>query len=91
MDVRVDQRARDQPAAAVDRLAGLGRDVRLDRHDARALDGNVGRAHGLVLVRHESVLQNDVHTRLSPMWALGPRLASAGIFAQGARDRQPDA
>ena len=91
MDVRVDQRARNEAAAAVDGLAGLRRDPRLDRHDARALDGDVGRAHGLVLVRHESVLQNDVHTRLSPMWARGPRLTNAGIFAQGARDRQPRA
>ena len=91
MDVRVDQRARDEPAPAVDGLAGLRRDPRLDRHDALALDGDVGRAHGLVLVRDESVLQNDVHTRLSPMWARGPRLTSAGIFAQGTRNRQPGA
>ena len=64
MDVRVDQRARDEPARAIDRLAGLGRDPRLDGHDALALDGDVGRAHGLVLVRHQRILQNDVHTRL---------------------------
>ena len=53
--------------AAIDHVAGLGRDPRLDGHDALALDGDVGRAHGLVLVRHERVLQNDVHARLSPM------------------------
>ena len=54
-----------RPAQSID-LAGLGRDPRLDRHDARALDGDVGRAHGLVLVRDERVLQDDVHTRFSP-------------------------
>ena len=89
MDVRVDQRARDEPARAVDRLAGLGRDPRLDRHDALALDGDVGRTHGLVLVRHESVLQNDVHTRLPPLRTRGPRHpAFARIFAECARNCQ---
>ena len=91
MDVRVDQRARDEPAGAVDRLTGLGRDPRLDGHDALALDGDVGRAHGLVLVRHQRILQNDVHTRLPPMRTQGPRhLAFASIFAECARNRQPD-
>ena len=92
MDVRIDQRARDEPAGAIDHLAGLGRDSRLDGHDALALDGDVGRAHGLVLVRHEGVLQNDVHTRLPPLRTQRPRQVTfACIFAECARNRQPGA
>ena len=92
MDVRVDQRARDEPARAVDHLAGLGRDPRLDGHNALALDGDVGRAHGLVLVRHQRILQNDVHTRLPPLRTQRPRqVAFARIFAECARNRQPGA
>ena len=85
MDVRVNQRARDEPARAVDRLAGLGRDPRLHGHDALAFDGDVGRAHRLVLVRDERVLQNDVHTRLPPCGPAARVIPRSPAFSPKAR------